>query len=81
MSMYTAVVYPQIAVGGEYSRPVAPNTLGAFAFAAPGWDLASANPVNRTEYWEDSAGILTEAYAIFLCYGPAGKPPVVTPLP
>ena len=70
--MYSALVYPQVATGGSYTTPVLPSTFVSLGYTSPTWNPFSANSADRTQWWVDTAGTLTQAQAMTACYGAAG---------
>lgn len=60
-TMYSPLVWPQVQQGCAYCRPILPPTFVRQAFVVPTWNVYSASPKDRTEYWEDSAGTMTLA--------------------
>ncbi|MDD2878695.1 MAG: hypothetical protein PHZ23_15870 [Acidiphilium sp.] len=71
-TMYSALVYPQVATGGSYTTPVLPSTFVSLGYTSPTWNPFSANSADRTQWWVDTAGTLTQAQAMTACYGAAG---------
>jgi hypothetical protein len=72
MTTYSALVYPLTQPGQPYSRPDTPPTFGNLYGVSPTWNPYSANDVDRTEYWEDTAGTLTESQVILMLFGLTG---------
>ena len=63
--MYSAFIYPQQVVGQLYKQPALPSTfVGLYAYC-PTWNLSSSNIADRTAYYADTAGTLTEYQMIF----------------
>lgn len=69
MTMYSPLVYAQVAPGAGYAMPPLPPTFGLQAFTPPNFNPSSATAADRTVYFVDSAGTLTEAQARLACYG------------
>ncbi len=69
---YSTLVYPQAEEGQPYSRPVAPETFIRLFENSPTWNPYSANPLDRTEYWEDSDGVLELHEVDLTLYGLEG---------
>ena len=59
--MFTALIYPQNQVGQPYARPPIPETFLRQVAHSKTWDVHSPDPADRTEWWEDTAGELTQA--------------------
>ncbi len=71
-TLYSALVYAQAPASGSYASPAIPSTFVAPAFTPPGWSPYSASAADRTIYWVDTAGTLTEQEALVACFGTAG---------
>ena len=69
MTLYSPFTYPQANPAVGYSRPPIPATFVACAFSPKTWNPYSAVAYDRTEYWSDTAGSLTEAQVWNLLYG------------
>lgn len=61
MTTYSKLLYPETAEGEGYTSLPVPETFGDMYATSPNWNPYSANEADRTEYWEDSEGILTLA--------------------
>ena len=59
MTMYSALIYPETPEGAGYTRPELPTTFGNLLTSTVSWNPYSTNPLDRTEYWEDTEGTLT----------------------
>jgi len=70
--MYSPLTYPETLVGGSYTRPALPSTFVSLAYSPNTWNPFSTNAQDRTEYWVDTAGTLTQDEAMTLCYGASG---------
>lgn len=59
MTMYSGLIYTQPLEGEGYQTPQLPATFGNFLVSSVSWNPYSTNPLDRTEYWEDTEGTLT----------------------
>jgi len=59
MTMYSALIYPETPDGGTYTMPEVPVTFVKPFTMSVSWNPYSTNPLDRTEYWEDTEGTLT----------------------
>lgn len=71
-TMYSPLVYPQAAPGVAYSQPPIPPTYIQQVFSPLNWNPYSPNSVDRTFYWSDSNGTLTEQQVLALVQGASG---------
>ena len=69
---YSPLVYAQATEGQPYTRPAIPGTFINLFASTPTWDPYSANAVDRTEYWEDTAGTLDLDQVQLAIYGLEG---------
>ncbi len=72
MTAYTALVYPQTLPEQSYTRPPIPSTFVSLALVSPSWNPYGTQSINRTEWWEDTAGVLIWDNVLFAAYGAAG---------
>jgi hypothetical protein len=68
-TMYSTLVYPQATQGVPYTRPATPASFVSLYTVSQTWDPYSANAVDRTEYWQDTAGTLTLDQVQLAVYG------------
>lgn len=50
--MYARYVYPQVGAGASHTRPLMPTCFTKLVEVCIGFNVQSADPAQRTEYWE-----------------------------